>query len=211
MKETKFQKIERLDRQKKELETYIKELKRSHHEEIRKYKDIIKSFEKIEKEYESKINKLILDNKCLKKKNNDTKKSYDSLKSNYIKLQMEFNSRICEKYESRETYTIIKEMEQEDKEWNKRRLKEFKEGWWSTNKGSLDFFNKDLIITINPKRGFELGEKDIKWIKDYIKDKPLYKELLKNISSITDELEKMEKTYEYGMKLYKELYSETFI
>lgn len=227
MRETKDQKISRLERQKKELERSNTEKNK----EINKLKKQLiddSNNIKLKKEFEEKehnllltINKLNQENEKIKLELKRTKKIKEQIfeeKENKINECLTEISRLKTILYSHEIYDIEKPLKKEKVKlpqsylddieyWNNRVLEEFNSrNCYATYKGCLPFFDEKLIITINPKTGARLADDNKYKILKIIGDNPLYELYIEKISKIDDEGKKEQLTYEYGRQLYDTLY-----
>jgi hypothetical protein len=216
MRETKIQKIERLERQNKEKDNELKSLRKELKETLKVAKNTIQS------DYDTKIQSLQETIKSLEKRNQSL--------LDYNQELVESNSELLKRieiYEKIVTYPTYKQYLQKYKdeksfEMSNLRLHRnnyecFINGLWS-NKYGIPFFNyKNLIITINPHTGKELNSVQINDIHDLIKYNPLYQEYMGMMEGIIEKNPPsyfqyydhgMNIAYDLGKELYDKLYSD---
>lgn len=195
MRETKEQKITRLERQKKELEDLVKQLKKTcrgtgkdSQEEIKKLKSEIRQ---LKSKHKSEIELLMSEKEELRGKIDELNETIEFLKF---------------RLKSKETHDGSKE---EDDEWLKtldedrrRRLESFNFGLDSDRYGREFFSLKDFLITINPKTGEWLSDFERQGLLEYVRNNNKYKRFLREHTETENEFLVLDEC----RKLYEELY-----
>lgn len=162
MRETKEQKILRLEKKVDELETSIKEIKRGNREYVRKLKFEIK-------ELASQLEKQTSEDENLSSTIERLQKEYDTLKLEYNDLH-----RMYKEYDSR-----IRGYEELHDNFFLDRLNYFMAGALADS-GAFTFFDpKTLIIKIHPLNGGNISYVRKNEALEILKDKEEYKESLK--------------------------------
>jgi hypothetical protein len=223
MRETKDQKIIRLEKKNSELVSVIKELKKELIEKKKEVNSIKKSqinecMELQTNEYNTlkrELNQIKNDHKTIVE---NLHSQLDSLIDNNLKLLNE--NEIYQKYIQSEKLNEWKEIEENLKEMNIILKWDELERYQSFNMGvCLDkfccpFFNvKNLIITINPNNGKRLNDVQIEDILGSVRYNETYQECLSSVNDYIkdkdiDDLDCVEFIYEKGKYLYETLYKD---
>lgn len=228
MRETKDQKIIRLERQKAELGDLVKELKKKvrgtgkdSKEEIKTLKSQmreLKSKHKLEIEkLTSERDSLLLEVEKLKKdlelsrylrKQAESKVKSSNSTESWLEEDPKESQSLKATYSDRPaTYKEIQAMEEWDKmckDEDERNLEAFNFGL-DENRDGLPFFDpKDLLITINPKTGRRLTPFQRDMLLNSLRNNEEYKRFLRSAEEITYEYIK----FEHCRNLYNVLYKD---
>ncbi len=228
MRETKDQKIIRLERQKAELGDLVKELKKKVRGTGKDSKEEIKTLKSQMRELKSKhkleIEKLTSERDSLLLEVEKLKKDLEL--SRYLRKQAESKVKSSNSTESwldedpkesqslkatysdrLATYKEIQAMEEWDKtckDQDKRNLEAFNFGL-DENHDGLPFFDpKDLLITINPKTGRQLTPSQREMLLSSLRNNEEYKRFLWSSEAITHESLKLEHCRNLYNLLYKD-------
>ena len=228
MRETKDQKIIRLERQKAELGDLVKELKKKVRGTGKDSKEEIKTLKSQMRELKSKhkleIEKLTSERDSLLLEVEKLKKDLEL--SRYLRKQAESKVKSSNSTESwldedpkesqslkatysdrLATYKEIQAMEEWDKmckDQDERNLEAFNFGL-NKNRDDLPFFDpKDLLITINPKTGRQLTPSQREMLLSSLRNNEEYKRFLWSSEAITHESLKLEHCRNLYNLLYKD-------
>lgn len=214
MRETKEQKIARLERKVNEKDNELKSLQK----ELKETKKELKN--NIQNDYESKIKSLKDNIKSIKDENKTILYNNSKLIESNIELLDKIE--IYERIVFQSTFKEYLERVESEKGWHIETLRTqynnyecFKAGLIS-NKWGIPFFDyNNLIITINPHNGKELNTVQINDIQNIIKNNSLYIEYMKIMKKLIEENKPSYfKDYDYGMittyNLGKELYDKLY-
>lgn len=179
MRETKEQKIIRLEKKVDELETTIKEIKKGNREYVRELKSEIRSLT-------SQLEKQISENDNLSPTVENLQKEYDTLKLEYDDLR-----RICKEQERR-----IRGYEELHDDFFLDRLNYFMAGGLADSGGFTFFDRKTLIIKIHPLNGGYISDIRKKEALEMLMKEEMYKESLRIVEE-NRYLEETDKTWDF--------------
>ena len=225
MRETKDQKIARLERQKAELEEMVKELKKKARGAGNDSKEEIKNLKRKNRDLRSKHNEEIeqltseRDSLLLKieKLENDLKLSRylrKQAESKSSKSWLEEAPKESQPSKPKTTYSekrltykeqlALEELERCLKKGDDKALEYFNYGL-NRDQYNQPFFNlKDLLITINPKTGKQLTPFQREKLLSFLRNNEEYKRFLQSSENIMDKDVKFEHCRNLYNKLYKD-------
>ena len=209
MRETKDQKISRLERRVKQLENELKELKKNNRSARKDNRAEISEMEKLHKKERDKLTEEMME---VYAKNNELKEQLHLISENF--------ESICNKERSRqirltpeviEQEKIIKELREISKMDADSRLESYKFGFTSDKWGVPFVDPKTLILNIDPNTGERLLYGTDRIIIDKIKYSNLYQEKLMFVYPFVEkaennDIEAMDIIDEEGRYLYEKLY-----
>ena len=209
MRETKDQKITRLERQKKELEDLVKQLKKTNKGSDKDYKEEIKNLKSTIRDLKSnhklEIDQLVSEIERLKEELKEVKYKNECLKLCQILEENEKNDRGKPKELTTQSFKECqKELEKISKSDSQKRLDSFTFGLDCDIYGRSFFNYKDLLIKIDPKTGEWLSDFQRQMLLEFVRNNDMYKRYLKEVSSLTSEFDIHDKCRELYEKLYKD-------
>ena len=205
MRETKDQKIVRLEKKIGNLEAELKIQKSITKKQIKDLKDVQKeSNSQTQIEFEEQLKKLKNENEEL---HYEYKKLWDKYYTTILRNSRSKNSALFSIYQTLGDDTKFYKQIEED---NKKRLDSYHKGDILDPYGNLYFFDKDLMITINPKTGERLNLSQLTKIYSILKNQ---KEYLMALTEV-EQLKKTNDGVEYlmfidskGRELFERFYS----
>ena len=212
MRETKDQKITRLERQKKELEDLVKQLKKTNKGSDKDYKEEIKNLKSTIRDLKSnhklEIEQLVSEIEILKEELKEVKYKNDCLKLGQILKEDEEKNRGKSKELTTRSFKECKrEIEQDILDENQRRLREFEFGY-DTDRYDKPYYSlKDLLTNVNPMTGEWLSDFQRQMLLEFVRNKDVYKRYLKEVSSMTSKSDEY-KIYDKCRELYQTLYKD---
>ena len=201
MRETKDQKIKRLENKKITLEKEIKEIKKENKElkkEYNKTKEMWSNTNKLDSDQIEQLTSFNISLKeevtILKKQLNEIEKNNGNYKEQYLKLfdiikqGYDGNNLRLRKY--------IDHIEEDELEYYNMEF--------GVNKHNQSFFNPStLIITINPIFGYGLCEREQQYILNLIKNEPIYIKTLEETKEIRETVKRDPYSYDEILTLFQ--------